>query len=116
MNIDVFSREERGHSIIAAKGRLDGLTADSFIQEVQRLIGDGKGSYILDFAEVPYLSSAGLRGILILAKQVRQAGGSLALSSPTPMVKDVFNMARLASVVPIFDALEDALASPTPPA
>jgi len=111
VSLSVTERQEGNKTVLAIQGRLDGQNSEVFTQDVTRLIGEGRGSYVLDFSQVPYISSAGLRGILILAKEVRRSGGHLSICSPVPMVLEVMNLARLSMVVPIHATLEEALAS-----
>ncbi len=109
MNLNVTGRDIDTHTVIELVGRLDGLTMEHFVSESRRLMGDATGSYVIDFSGVPYISSAGLRGILMLAKETQQHGGRFVLCAPDKMVKEVFDLARLSSVIPVHDTVEEAV-------
>ena len=55
----------------------------------------------LDFANLAYVSSAGLRAILTLQKQVNRTGGSLTLINVSPAVMEVFEMTGFSGVLHI---------------
>ncbi len=111
MTLQVAVTEKDGRTVIAPKGRLDGLTTDTFVQESQRALGNAAGRYVLDLSEVPHVSSAGLRGVLILAKAVRQASGAFSVFLPEDnrMVRDVFRVSGFASVINICATMDEAL-------
>ncbi len=111
MSLQVSVTEKDGTIVVAPKGRLDGLTSDNFVQEGQRALGDAAGKYVLDLSEVPHVSSAGLRGVLILAKAVRQGGGAFSVCLPEEnrMVRDVFRVSGFASVITICASMDEAL-------
>lgn len=109
MSLTVNALQEDGRMVIVLEGRLDGMTMEGFIADVRRIVSESTGTYVVDFAAVPYVSSAGLRGILILAKEAMQRGAKLVLCSPDQMVREVFQLARLSHVVPVFDTRVQAL-------
>lgn len=111
MSLDLQHTEEQGKTVLHLKGRLDGQNWETFTQQAAKLIPEEPGTVILNFADVPYISSAGLRGILIIAKDVRRRKGVVAISSAVPMVQEVMDLARLSLVVPIHKTLEDALSA-----
>jgi hypothetical protein len=59
-------------------GRIDSATGPAFEKDVLRQIEEGKRRMLLDFAELVYISSAGLRVVLLAAKRMKSAGGKLA--------------------------------------
>ncbi len=111
MTIEVLVRETNGGVVIAPKGPLDGLTTDPFVQECHRALGDAVGHYILDLSEVPYISSAGLSGVLILARAVHLGKGTLTVCIPesNKIVRDLFRVSGFSNVMNICVAVEDAL-------
>lgn len=66
---------------------------------------------VLDLAELDYISSIGLRALLVAAKQARAAGGTLAVARLTPTVAEIFEISRFHFVVPVFAGTREALAS-----
>ena len=62
----------------------------------------------LDFSAVEYISSIGLRALMLAARQVKAQGGRIAIVALTPVVADVLRIARFDLVFPIFGDLETA--------
>lgn len=93
--------EERlgGVIVVAPVGRIDSSTSDVLDAHLQRLSTAGFSNVVIDFAGVEYISSAGLRVLLTLARRVRESRGGLALASLNDSVRLVF---ELAGFVPLF--------------
>ncbi len=94
-------REERTGDIVivAPLGRIDSTTSAALEQHLAGLTGAGARRIVVDFAGVDYISSAGLRVLLALAKRMRDVHGQLALCAMSDSVKQVF---ALAGFVPLF--------------
>lgn len=84
--------------VVAPQGRIDSTTSAAFDAHLSGLPKIGP-RIVIDFAEVDYISSAGLRVMLTLAKRVRDARGALALCSLDDTVRQVF---ELAGFLPLF--------------
>jgi len=94
-------REDRsdGVTIIAPAGRVDSTTSSSLERHLLGLIGAGRHRLVVDLAEVDYISSAGLRVLLMLAKKTKETRGALALCEMGDAVRQVFG---LAGFLPLF--------------
>lgn len=68
-------------------------------------------SLLIDLRELVYVSSAGLRVILMAAKRVRAKGGRIALCGLQPQVAEVFEISGFGAIVPIHADRESALAA-----
>jgi len=92
-------REERldGILIVAPKGRMDSNSSGAF--ETLVLGHAGEPRLLLDLSGVEYISSAGLRVFLMLARKVKEAGGRLVLCAMGGSVRQVFD---LAGFTPLF--------------
>jgi anti-anti-sigma factor len=84
---------------IAPAGRIDTTTAPLLEQRLTALLDGGERRLVVDFAGVEYISSAGLRVMLLLARRVRDAGGQLGLCAMGDAVRQVF---QLAGFFPLF--------------
>ena len=85
--------------MVAPSGRIDTTTSGSLDQAVRRIVDAGARDIVVDFAGVDYISSAGLRVFLVLAKRMRDLRGRLALCGMPEPVSQVF---RLAGFMPLF--------------
>lgn len=108
MQIDRFV--EKDVVITAVRGRLDSSTSpklDAFMAEIP----DGSSVLLLDFAELTYISSAGLRVVLKAAKLAKGAGVTLAICSLIPPVHEVFDVSGFTTLIPIHPTRDAALAT-----
>jgi anti-anti-sigma factor len=73
-------------------GRLDGFTSATHEAELKALLGGDASSVTIDLSQLDYVSSAGLRVLLMTAKLAKAKGGAVVLSSPTSVVLDVLKI------------------------
>ena len=83
-------------------GRLDTATAPS-AQEAFLNVANEYAEVELNLADLAYISSAGLRALLMLQKQVNKTGGSLVITNAKPAVKEVFEITGFAGIMNIVD-------------
>jgi anti-sigma B factor antagonist len=103
--------EPRGDvHLVAASGRLDSNTAAA-LEAVLPARAQTTAKLVLDLADVPYVSSAGLRVLLMGAKAARAAGHKLVLTGLAPSVKEVFDISGFTSIFTIAPDVDAALAS-----
>ena len=88
-----------GVTVVAPVGRIDSTTADAVDAHILGLTFSGAPQLVVDFGGVEYISSAGLRVMLSLAKRVREKKGGLALCALGDGVRQVF---ELAGFLPLF--------------
>jgi len=69
---------------------------------------------ILDFAGVDYISSVGLRVLMLAAKQIREQGGTIVVASLQPVVREIFEISRFNLVFQCFGSVRDALSKISP--
>ena len=65
-------------------------------------------------AAVPFMSSIGIRALLMNAKAVKNRGGRLVLLNPDRNVRSVLESSAIDQLIPLCDALDDALAKVVP--
>ena len=99
--MDLSVEKQNQTAIVAAGGRLDAAGAPELETRCKALILEGSSRLLLDLAKVEYVSSAGLRSLLVLAKAVKSAGGALALCSLVPAVRDVMTISGFDNILPL---------------
>lgn len=99
-----------GCSKLKFQGRLDATSSAEADSAFSGLIDAGSARIFVDMSELDYISSAGLRVLLVAAKRVQQKGGRIALFGLSENVKDVFEISGFASVFKIGSGEADALA------
>ncbi len=107
MELDSYKQDK--FLIVKAGGRMDATTAPEFEKLCLEWIQEGEATLVVDLAGLEYMSSAGLRSILIVGKKLKSAGGSLSFSSLTPNVAHVFSLSGFGSMFRVYDSLEKAL-------
>ena len=101
-----FEDEAKGR-VAFLTGRLDTKAAQDF--EKMALSWECR-NVVLDFTDLEYISSAGLRSILVLAKRLLPLGGKLVLFGMSGVVEEVFGVSGFDSFLPVARSREDALA------
>jgi anti-sigma B factor antagonist len=96
-------------TVIKIKGRMDALTAPEFEKESAKWIDQGDINLIVDLGELEYISSAGLRSILVTAKKLKSNKGRISFCCPSGMVMKVFSMSGFSSMFSMYDSLDEAL-------
>ena len=99
MTIKLAKRPPNGAEL-RLEGRLDTTSAPAAQDAFLKVAGE-YAKITLDFANLAYVSSAGLRAILTLQKQVNRTGGSLTLIHVSPAVMEVFEMTGFSGVLHI---------------
>lgn len=105
-------REDRRHGVlvVAPAGRVDTTTCEELEKRLLRHLEEGATQVVLDMKDVEYISSAGLRVLLMLVKRLREAQGQLVLCSLAQSVREVFELAGFLSIFAVEPSRELALA------
>lgn len=99
-------------SQIYLDGRFDANTCDAVEQFIRERMKTGTHRFVLNMEKVPYTASAGLRVILVIAKELRkEKHGDLRIASPQPNVARVFEISGINIILRIFDDMETAIRS-----
>lgn len=90
MSLDVTEAKEGDVLVVSPAGRLDSVTAGGFEATLLQHINGGTKRMVLDFGKLDYISSAGLRVVLLAGKKLKAAGGKLALCGLNQQIREVF--------------------------
>lgn len=94
--------------VLEVSGRVDSTTARELGEALSTQINSGRSRLVIDLAHVDYMSSAGLRELVMAYKRV---GGGLHIAEPSPRVRELLEVTNLDSYFRIFDRRADAIAS-----
>lgn len=97
--------------VVTAKGRLDGGASAAFADRVGGLITSPNPKLLIDFGGVDFVTSAGLRAVLLLVKKVKAAGGSFALCAVQASVLEVLDITGFTGMLSIHPVRADAIAA-----
>ena len=107
--MEVTQKQQNGITILGLKGRLDSNTSDDFEKRLLGLIQTGETRLVLDFEELDYISSAGLRVLLKTAKELKRVNGQLSFCSLKEYIREIFELSGFVSFFPIHPNLEESL-------
>jgi len=96
--------------LISASGRLDSGSAGE-LEAVLPPRVQTNAKIVVSLADVPYVSSAGLRVLLMGAKAARAKGHKLVLSGLSESVREVFDISGFSAIFSIEPDVDAALAS-----
>lgn len=98
MDIQIKSGKE---TVISLSGQLDTLTSPEFEKEINTILEGDAQKVILDGANLTYISSAGLRLLIILQKRMAAKGGSFVLRNIQSGIMDIFKVTGFSSFLTI---------------
>ena len=109
--MEIPVQREGGTAIAKASGRIDSSNSREFHSSLEAAIAEGDSAVVLDFEDVSYISSAGMRVILLTAKSLQSRGSKLLLCSMEDPIREVFKISGFDKIIPIHDSQSDAIAA-----
>ncbi len=107
--MEVNFRKEEKALVVSVTGRMDAVSAPDFDKQVEKEIDKGETCFVLDLSGLDYISSAGLRSMLTLAKKLKSKEGGLVLCGLQEMVTEVFEVSGFTTIFEIFGSLKEAM-------
>lgn len=106
----IIKEDKKGlATVLTIEGRLDSITSGILEKKFLTVIGAGEKNIVVDFTGMDYISSAGLRVLLMAAKKTGKLGGKVVLAALCANVKEVFDIAGFTSIFTITDSQEEAI-------
>jgi anti-anti-sigma factor len=106
--MEITEQKSAGVVTLRLSGRLDTTTARAFEDKILGRIESGERHVVIDLAQLDYISSAGLRVIVLAGKRLSAANGKLVLCSLKDQVREVFDIAGFSSIFSIYGSHDDA--------
>lgn len=104
----IKSDKKNGITILSFEGKLDSNTSPDVQEKVLPMITKGI-KLVLDMEKCDYLSSAGLRILMMIGKLLNREEGKGVLSGLSTDLQDIMEMAGFGQVFKNFDNIEDAI-------
>ena len=101
---------EDGIMVATAEGRVDGANAQEFQKELADAIDETDRAVVLDLGKITYISSAGLRVILLVAKALNRQDAELAVCSLSDPIREIFEISGFDKIIPVRASQSDAIA------
>ncbi|MEK4035059.1 STAS domain-containing protein [Methylocystis sp. IM3] len=109
--MDLSHEVSNGLLVVRPKSRIDSGTAASFETQCAALLEKGPHKIVIDLSEVDYVSSAGLRALLIAAKKAKSLGGALTLCGLRGSVSEVMAVSGFDAMLGAHPGVEEAAAA-----
>ena len=110
MNLRMKASRLGGTDLLAVSGSLDFSNAEAFRDGLlARIQAEDAHRLIVDFSGVEYISSAGLRVLMIAAREARARGVTLALAALRPVVAEILQISRFDTIFACHASVQDAV-------
>ncbi|RED53229.1 STAS domain-containing protein [Aestuariispira insulae] len=106
--MEIREESSDGVLVLVPVDRVDGATAQAFSEKLDQAAARGERSILLDFSELKYISSTGLRAVLTLAKKSKASGSGFAVCSLIPHIREVFDMSGFSRIMTLAEDREAA--------
>jgi anti-anti-sigma factor len=84
----VTSRENAGVTFVKMQGSLSATTAEQALQEMKQIVDAGAKKVVVNLADVDYISSGGIRVLILSSKQLNNVQGQMKIAAAKGMVKE----------------------------
>jgi anti-anti-sigma factor len=106
--------------VVAVDGRIDYVNAEEFKASLMPYLTNGTAGagnqVVLDLSRLEYIRSAGLRVLMIAAREAKAKQGKLIAVALQPVVREIFEISKFTLVFQLFDSVQDALRQISPTA
>jgi anti-anti-sigma factor len=106
--MQISTRTSNDTHIVAITGSLDSTTSPEAQKSLDAIVAGAK-KVALDFSQLDYISSAGLRVLLGAAKRLRASGGTLGMFGLNQSVREVFEISGFSSILSVYQSEAEAL-------
>ncbi|MBB6735614.1 STAS domain-containing protein [Cohnella zeiphila] len=107
--MNIVTTERDGAIVFSVQGRLDGTHAAEAESAFLKLANEGRSRFVFDFTDMSYISSAGLRVVLVAAKKIRAVQGALVCAGMSEQVTEVFEMSGFLSILETVASVDEAV-------
>lgn len=94
--------------VLIPEGRVDSSNAHVFEQEISSEIEGMSGNVLISFEKIEYISSAGLRVLLVLFKKLKELNRKLVIAGMNENIFKVFSSSGFSKILNIVQSLEEA--------
>ena len=108
--MDITSLPRDGVTVTQVAGSMDATSVADFDAEWKKQLDAGATKLVVEMSGLEYISSAGLRGILMLAKTSKARGAALAFAGMKAMVADMFKLSGFQSILKLYPDADAAVA------
>ena len=99
----IETKEHGEVALVSLEGRFDASVADSFKAAINGLLAQGSQHYVINFADVAYIDSAGLGSLVASTRRVRENNGDIKIAELSAKLRSIFNLTRLNRLFEVYD-------------
>ena len=107
--MEITERRMADTVTLSLSGKLDATTAKAFEEKIFAQMESGERRFIIDLAQLDYISSAGLRVFMLAGKRLSSANGKMVLCALKDPVKEVFDIAGFSSIFSVYGSRDEAI-------
>ena len=104
MNLRMAEERDGDALVLLPIGRVDSSNAHLFESRVMERFGDGERNVVVDFSRADFISSAGLRVLLLAAKTLEEDDGTLVLCAMKSHIREIFRINGFDRVIPMVES------------
>lgn len=109
MHIAVARQEDI--AIVTVSGRLSSAMADQFQDRLMAELDDNPKALVVDFADLRFITSSGLRTLIVAAKRGSSEGYRVHLCGMAQAIHEVFEVSGLLRIFVVHSSLDEAMAA-----
>lgn len=107
MDIDINIDKKETFTVVHVSGKIDASTSDELEDAFMDLLGEGENRIVLELKDTSYISSAGLRVLIVVSKLMYETG-QFCLCSLNDNVREIIEMSGFNTFMNIYDDFEIA--------
>ncbi len=106
-----INTERVGNTLIVmpTENRVDGTNARDFQLGLEAALDETDRAVVFDAETLTYISSAGLRAILLVVKSIDRQGGKFAVCSLSDPIREIFSISGFDNIIPIESSRDAAI-------
>jgi len=109
--MDITMKDDNDIKIVMFEGELDSNSAQQAESQLVQLLNSGVSKLVINFENLDFISSAGLRVLLATAKQLKVKNGALRICNLNETVNDVFEVSGFSSILKVLRSEVEAVGS-----
>ena len=107
--MEITTRDAGDTKVVTLIGKLDTNTTPVAESEIGAVLDEGASKLLINFEQLSYISSSGLRLLLATAKRLKASGGELKVCSLNEMATEVFEVSGFSAILNVFANEQEAL-------
>ncbi len=108
MELDLRVQHHDDRAVVLVSGEVDLATCQQLRDVLAGLVDQGVHYLVVDLEQVSFLDSSGIGVLISVLRRIREHGGSLRLTAPTPHVRRVLELTGVTTLLPTYATLDEA--------